>query len=166
MDNQAPENQGWMSEDVRREYSTADLIVYWNPKLCAHPGFCWKGLPQVFRPKKRPWVNMQAASPEEIITTINTCPTGALTYALPEGSKVDPEKAKGPGWVDYKKREPAITRIKVLKDGPMMIEGPSEIYDAEGKLIKKYHQFALCRCGLSLNKPFCDGAHFLQGWKD
>jgi uncharacterized Fe-S cluster protein YjdI len=164
--NQDPKNQAGTPEDILKEYATEDLIVYWKPKLCAHPGFCWKGLPQVFNPRKRPWVDMQAASPEEIINTINTCPTGALTYALPEGSKVDPQKAQGPGWVNYRKGEPAITRIKMLKNGPLMVEGPTEIYDTERKLIKQYHQFALCRCGFSSNKPFCDGAHIRQGWKD
>lgn len=159
-------DQERMATDVVREYSTPDLTVYWKPNLCAHPGYCWRGLPKVFNPSRRPWVDMQAAGPEEIIKTIDTCPTGALTYDLPEGSKVDPKLARGPGWAHFKKDEPAIVRIKVLKNGPLMVEGPSEVYDAEGKLIKKYHQFALCRCGLSSNKPFCDGAHFKQGWKD
>lgn len=155
-----------IADDIVKEYSTRDLIVYWKPKICAHPGFCWKRLPQVFNPARRPWIDMQAASPEEIIETIDICPTGALMYDLPEGSRVEPVLARGPGWVRFKKEEPAITRIKVVHNGPLMVEGSSEIYDARGSLIKKYHQFAFCRCGLSSNKPFCDGEHFKQGWKD
>lgn len=155
-----------LAEDVVKQYSTNDLVVFWNPKLCSHPGYCWRELPQVFNPQNRPWINMQAASPQEIIKTIDICPTGALTYDLPEGSNVNLESAKGPGWVHYKKEEPAIAKIKVLKNGPLIIEGPSEIFDFQGKLIKKYHQFSLCRCGLSANKPFCDGMHFKKGWKE
>jgi len=165
-DSQEYMKQERFAEDIVKEYSTKDLIVYWNPKICSHPGYCWRDLPDVFNPERRPWVDLQAARPEEIIKTIDICPTGALMYDLPEGSKVDPRMARGPGWVHFKKSEPTVTRIKVAKNGPLVIEGPSEIYDAGGNLIKKYHQFALCRCGLSLNKPFCDGAHFKQGWKE
>jgi len=165
-DNQEHKSQELMTEDIVKEYSTEDLTVYWNPKVCSHPGYCWQGLPKVFDPARRPWVDLKAASPEEIIKIIDTCPTGALMYDLPEGSKVDPGIARGPGWVQFKKSEPAVTRIKVARNGPLVVEGPSEVYDAEGKLIKKYHQFAFCRCGLSLKQPFCDGAHFKQGWKE
>jgi Uncharacterized conserved protein len=109
---------------------------------------------------------MQAASPVEIIKTVDTCPTGALVYELPEGSEVDPELARGPGWVHYKQEEPAIAKIKIIKNGPLMVDGQSEVYDSGGNLIKKYHQFAFCRCGFSANKPFCDGAHLPNRWKD
>jgi uncharacterized Fe-S cluster protein YjdI len=166
MVNNEDKNAKPLAKDVIKQYSTKDLIVFWNPKLCAHPGYCWRELPQVFNPARRPWIDMHAASPEDIIKIIDICPTGALTYDLPEGSIVNPELARGPGWAHFKKGEPAITKIKVLKNGPLIIEGPSEIYDTEGKLIKKYHQFSLCRCGLSSNKPFCDGKHFQKGWKD
>jgi uncharacterized Fe-S cluster protein YjdI len=154
-----------LAEDVIKEYRNDDLIIYWNPKLCAHPGYCWKGLPLVFKPGERPWVDMQAASPKEIIKTVDTCPTGALTYDLPEGSSLDPQTASGPGWVNYKKGQPALARVKVIKNGPLMIDGPVQVYDSQGNLIKEYHQFALCRCGMSGNKPFCDGAHARKGWK-
>ncbi|HWP97269.1 MAG TPA: (4Fe-4S)-binding protein [Syntrophomonadaceae bacterium] len=163
--NQDHTNQARLADDVVKEYRTDDLIVYWNAKLCAHPGFCWRGLPRVFKPQERPWVDMRAASAEQIIKTVDTCPTGALRYELPEGSKVDPQTAQGPGWVNYKKGEPSLAKIRVIKNGPLLIEGLSQIFNSQGKLIKEYHQFMLCRCGMSNNKPFCDGAHVSKGWK-
>jgi len=39
-------------------------------------------LPDVFNPRKRPWVNLQAASTDEIKKTIDTCPSGALAYKV------------------------------------------------------------------------------------
>ena len=51
-------------------------------------------------------------------------------------------------------------QIKAMKNGPLVIEGKAKITDengdvneSEGKMI------ALCRCGQSANKPFCDGSH-------
>lgn len=80
-----------------RSYQTEDLIIYWEPEKCTHACICWNTLPEVFKPAKRPWINISAATPEEIIKAIDRCPSRALTYSLPEGSKVDPAVAKGFG---------------------------------------------------------------------
>lgn len=50
-------------------------------------------------------------------------------------------------------------KITVRDDGSYRIEGPVELYDAEGNQFETKAAFSLCRCGLSENKPFCDGAH-------
>jgi CDGSH-type Zn-finger protein len=54
-----------------------------------------------------------------------------------------------------------MATIKVRKDGPYLVTGGCEITDHEGKPItpKNPDNFALCRCGNSRTKPFCDGAH-------
>ena len=61
-----------------------------------------------------------------------------------------------------------MTTIKVRKDGPYLVTGGAEITDAEGNPIetKNRDNFALCRCGNSRNKPFCDGAHSVTGFSD
>ncbi len=52
------------------------------------------------------------------------------------------------------------TTIQVLKNGPLVVKGPVKIMSAEGKPIEATGEAtALCRCGLSGAKPFCDGAH-------
>lgn len=86
-----------MDKNGVKEYQTEDLIIYWNPSICYHASECWHRLPQVFKPAERPWIRMANATPEEIIKTIDQCPSGALTYKLPTSSKVDPAVAQGPG---------------------------------------------------------------------
>lgn len=51
---------------------------------CIHSTKCWKGLIQVFDPRKRPWINLDGAEKEQIIEQVNTCPSGALSYRLGE----------------------------------------------------------------------------------
>jgi len=81
---------------MAKEYKNDQIIVHWDASLCIHVGYCVDGLPKVFDVNQRPWVNVNAATPEEIIRIIDQCPTGALQYSLPEGSKVDPAVANGP----------------------------------------------------------------------
>lgn len=53
-----------------------------------------------------------------------------------------------------------VARITVTDDGPLMIQGPCRVVDAEGKPWKIAGEKAwLCRCGQSSRKPFCDGSH-------
>ena len=61
----------------------------------------------------------------------------------------------------------AEVKIKVRKDGPLLVEGPFELVDAEGgafPLDPSKPAFALCRCGASKNAPFCDGSHNAAGF--
>ena len=53
------------------------------------------------------------------------------------------------------------TKLTVKKDGPILIEGDFEVYDHEGNLfgLGGRNVLGICRCGLSKNKPFCDGSH-------
>lgn len=53
----------------------------------------------------------------------------------------------------------ADANIKVRDDGPLLVSGNVTLVDAEGNPFETKEQFALCRCGLSENKPFCDGSH-------
>ena len=148
-----------------KEYKNDHVIVHWFPELCAHPGTCLRLLPEVFNLQHRPWVNVNAAEPEEIIRTINKCPSGALRYSLPEGSKVDVQIAKGVGNINFEKSNPATVKIRVNANGPLLIEGPTVVIGLDGEPLKEGSKMALCRCGLSGYRPFCDGAHSKQGWK-
>jgi len=53
----------------------------------------------------------------------------------------------------------AKVKIQVLDDAPLVIIGESELLDGDGKTMKVADEFHLCRCGLSKNKPYCDGTH-------
>ncbi len=57
-------------------------------------------------------------------------------------------------------------RIELIPNGPAMVQTDSaEIRLPDGTLVSKDKPFALCRCGQSANKPFCDGAHTKVGFK-
>ena len=49
--------------------------------------------------------------------------------------------------------------IKVRKNGPYLVTGTVDLTDHEGNAFESKESFALCRCGHSKNKPFCDGSH-------
>ncbi len=53
------------------------------------------------------------------------------------------------------------TKIIVNDNGSLRIEGDFEIMDQDGKVygLEGRTALGLCRCGLSANKPFCDGSH-------
>ena len=61
----------------------------------------------------------------------------------------------------------AATRITVNNNGSLRIEGEVELVDAAGAVIPTagLAKVSLCRCGLSANKPFCDGAHKAGGFQ-
>ncbi|MBI3207489.1 MAG: CDGSH iron-sulfur domain-containing protein [Candidatus Solibacter usitatus] len=60
-----------------------------------------------------------------------------------------------------------MSKITVNNNGPLRIEGEMTIHDANGNLygLAGRTVISLCRCGLSENKPFCDGAHARQGFQ-
>ena len=76
---------------IERRYTNGEITVLWLPALCTHCEFCHKGkqddagdvefsgLPQVFNPAARPWVNMRGATTERIVDQVNHCPSGALS---------------------------------------------------------------------------------------
>ncbi len=61
----------------------------------------------------------------------------------------------------------ADVRITVRPNGPYRVEGPVTLVDAEGREwdLTGKAAFSLCRCGGSVNKPFCDGTHSKIGFQ-
>ena len=53
----------------------------------------------------------------------------------------------------------ADTSIKINDNGPLVVRGLGSLEDANGSKFEIQEAIALCRCGHSSNKPFCDGAH-------
>lgn len=57
------------------------------------------------------------------------------------------------------------TTVRVLSNGPLMVQGDVEVVDAEGQpLPHSGDTVYLCRCGASGRKPFCDGSHKITGF--
>ena len=58
------------------------------------------------------------------------------------------------------------TKITVLDNGPYLVKGPIVLLDAEGnEFFTQRATVALCRCGGSRNKPFCDSTHAKIGFR-
>lgn len=147
-----------MSLDTLK-YTNGEVTVVWKPKTCIHSTLCWKGLIEVFNPKERPWIKMDGATTERIIEQVRKCPSGALSYYLnAEAVKTgEPEKIVA--------ESASITKVEVTPDGPYLIKSECLIVHSDGREETKTGTVALCRCGASGNKPYCDGSHRTTGFK-
>lgn len=127
-------------------YKGEGITIHFNPYLCRHSARCVDNLPQVFDTSKKPWVTATAASKEDIIKVIKSCPSGALTYT--EGEK------HCCAWHNKQ-------RVVVIKDGPLDCEGSIKLKDDQDSLshLASDDHYSLCRCGESKRRPFCDGTH-------
>jgi CDGSH-type Zn-finger protein len=56
--------------------------------------------------------------------------------------------------------------IELIKDGPLVVKGVTQFRNSRGEVIPVQETMYLCRCGGSKNKPFCDGTHKKNGFKD
>lgn len=132
-------------------YEGVEATVTFNPMLCCHAAECGRQGKSVFDATKKPWIQPDNGTVAEIEAVIAACPSGALQMARAGG---DPDH-----------RVTERPQVTVQKDGPLWVQGiaPPAPLDAEGATPRKY---VLCRCGLSGNKPFCDGSHRDRGWKD
>lgn len=138
--------------DVIKRYQKDGLEVVWQPGICTHSGICARSLGEVFNPKRRPWIDLNAADQQSIIDTVKHCPSGALSL----GTAADaPAESKSKG---------SLVSLKVVENGPVLVQGEVTITLADGSE-KSQKSMALCRCGESANKPFCDGSHSTAGFK-
>src|SRR5690242_9206592 len=107
-------------ESVERIYRNEQIAVSWEPGRCIHAGYCSRGLPHVFKPQERPWVDVNAASPDEIATTVLRCPTGALHFERLDGG---PQEAV-----------PEETTITERPNGPLYVRGHLIIRRQDGSV--------------------------------
>jgi uncharacterized Fe-S cluster protein YjdI len=135
-----------------RVYAGRGIEVHWEPRLCIHTRNCVRNLGVVFDPERRPWIDADAADADAVAAAVTTCPTGALHFVRTDG---------GP-------QEDAAEELTVtpMRNGPLFLRGRVRIEDADGRVIREDTRVALCRCGASGNKPFCDGSHNRIGFDD
>lgn len=128
-----------------RTYTSEDITVTYDVGKCIHAAECVRGVPAVFDPNARPWIQPENATAKSIAAVIARCPTGALHYE----SAID-------GLVEVCDSRNSITTIE---DGPLYVRGDVVINNSDGDEVERGPRFALCRCGASGNKPFCDNSH-------
>lgn len=125
-------------------YEGDEVTVSWDRERCIHAEACVEGLPSVFDPERRPWIDPDQANADAVETVVPRCPTGALHLTRngtnPEGT-------------------PTENRISIDPDGPLYVHADAELIDSDGETLLTDTRMALCRCGESANKPLCDGSH-------
>lgn len=136
---------------TEKQYTNDEITVIWKPELCVHSGVCVKNLPDVFRPKEKPWIKIEADTSNRIMRTVEKCPSGALSYRIEKQSVAPP---------DHSQEKERNAKIELMKNGPLIVYGSVEIKDSDGSLkTSSAETTAFCRCGASKDKPFCDGSH-------
>jgi CDGSH-type Zn-finger protein/uncharacterized Fe-S cluster protein YjdI len=141
-----------MSDKDVVEYQGEDAVVTWNGKLCIHIGECGRAKGELFVGGRQPWCKPDLAPNEEIEEIVERCPTGALSVNVADGS--------------HEETSDDLNTVHVAYNGPLFMRGDLEIADAPTGVPGLKFRAALCRCGASKNKPFCDNSHEQIGFKD
>jgi CDGSH-type Zn-finger protein/uncharacterized Fe-S cluster protein YjdI len=117
------------------------ITIIYQGKKCIHTRFCVTGAPKVFLANVQgPWIHPDDMDAEELAAIARECPSGAIRYKRNDGA---PEE-----------HAPPVNLARITQNGPYWLRGELTI---EGASIGT--RATLCRCGLSKNKPYCDGSH-------
>ena len=141
-----------MSDDELVKYPGNESDVHWNGKLCIHIGECGRAKGELFINGRQPWCQPDLASNGEIEEVVLRCPTGALTYQYKDGANTEQAASEN--------------TIHVAYNGPLYFKGNLDIEGAPDDINGVQFRAALCRCGQSKNKPFCDNSHEDADFKD
>ncbi len=135
---------------TRREtYEGVGVVMTDDPTLCTRAGFCgdrftkvWQMIEHTDDPEVR----------ERLKAMVSRCPSGRLDYAVPP----DPTPFES-------EFQPSIG---VQPDGPYWVRGGIPVVSEDGTPWEVRNRVTLCRCGMSPNKPFCNGWHEFYGFED
>ena len=109
-------------------------------------GECGRAEGELFVSGRKPWCDPNVGGTAREVTEVcERCPTGALTYIRKDGGPAE--------------TAPARNLIVVANDGPLFVTGDLAIDAAAADQPGLGFRAALCRCGASNNKPFCDNRH-------
>lgn len=131
-----------------KRYSGERIEVTFDPARCLHAAECVRGLPAVFDTERRPWISPDGADPDAVAQVVRRCPSGALHYRLADGPPEEP-------------RSPAS--VAASEDGPIWVRGDLRLLVGDEEVPET--RAALCRCGESANRPFCDASGPCTGWR-
>ena len=139
------------TEDRSDTYEGKQIIVLDNRGTCCHFGNCTDHLPSVFHHEGDPFVTADGAGADEIEAIVRACPSGALGF-IKDGIRYEGEQ-----------REPEIF---VAHNASYYVRGGIELEGEPMNQGANREHYALCRCGQSRNKPFCDGTHWYAKFQD
>ena len=133
-------------------FQAPGIVVTWSRRRCIHAADCVVNLPTVFEPGRRPWLDATQASADAVARVVARCPTGALHFERSDGGAPEPV--------------PTVNTVLASRNGPNYLRGDIELVDERGEVRLRDTRVALCRCGLSQNKPLCDNAHRDAGFRE
>jgi uncharacterized Fe-S cluster protein YjdI len=128
-------------ESGRKAYRTESITVTFEAGRCLHAAACVHGLPEVFDPAKRPWIQPDKATAERLAEVVRRCPSGALRYELVDGGTETPD------------RPTTVTRGAT---GQLTVRGELSVDTPRGPRAET--RAVLCGCGQSRLQPYCDHA--------
>jgi len=140
-----------MSDSKIFKYPGADIDVTWDGRLCIHIGECGQSEGDLFVGGRDPWCVPDNAATAETREVCERCPSGALVYRDSAGGEEQAE---------------AENSVTVASHGPLFVRGDLAIEGAPDDMPGIRFRVALCRCGQSANKPFCDNSHEKSGFRD
>jgi CDGSH-type Zn-finger protein/uncharacterized Fe-S cluster protein YjdI len=141
-----------MTEAKQFKYEGEKLDVSWDGRLCIHVGECGRSEGDLFVGDRKPWCQPDSSESAYVEEVMLRCPSGALVALRKDGTPVE--------------RSPDPNQVLVSNDGPLYVRGEIELEGAPDDMPGVRHRVALCRCGQSKNKPFCDNSHRGAGFRD
>ncbi len=141
-----------MSEQEKYTFSGEKIDVQWDGRLCIHIGECGQSAGELFVGGRQPWCQPDLTSAEDVVDVVERCPSGSLTYARKDGGDAETPDFENTVTVGY--------------NGPYFVRGDLEIANAPPDMEGVAKRAALCRCGQSKIKPFCDNSHEKAGFRD
>ncbi|MFW5723880.1 MAG: CDGSH iron-sulfur domain-containing protein [Halochromatium sp.] len=140
-----------MSDKMIHAYSGDEIDVHWDKRLCIHISECVQADDPLFEVGREPWCVPDEVAKAEVREVCERCPSGALSYVDKDGTPEQPA-SENTGQVVY--------------NGPLYLTGELDIEGAPEDMPGVRFRAALCRCGASKNKPFCDNSHIAAGFED
>ena len=140
------------SESKQFTYPGSAVDVVWDGRLCIHVSECTRARGDLFESGRKPWCDPDRAEADMVAAVVERCPTGALSYIRKDGGPAEAARAEN--------------TITVANNGPLYARGELEIEGAPADSPGLRTRAALCRCGLSANKPFCDNSHEPAEFRD
>lgn len=134
-----------------KKYEGDKVDVTWDKRLCIHVGECGRADNELFESGRDPWCVPDLVDTDDVKEVVLRCPSGALAFVDHDGDEEVADEANV---------------VVIANNGPLYVRGELNIDGAADDMDGVKFRAALCRCGLSKNKPFCDNAHEGSDFRD
>lgn len=141
-----------MSDESIYTFPGERADITWDRRLCLHVGECGRADNDLFHGGRKPWCAPDEVDNATALDVVQRCPTGALAFHPKDDSHAE--------------RADDANHVFVANNGPLYLRGDLQIDGAADDMDGTRFRAALCRCGLSANKPFCDNTHEKEGFVD